>query len=375
MSVKRIIAIAKKEFIHIRRDRRSLILSFMIPIILLILFGYALSLDVRDIPTTIRDYDNSKYSREFIGSFSQSGYFTIDEYVYDYDKLEENIISGKSLVAIVIPPDFGENLTAGENVRVQTIIDGSSSNKASIANGYIEGITRSFSSKIIADKNTAGEIGTPLNPEIRIWFNPELESKNFIIPGIIAIILMMIASLLTSQVISREWENGTMEQLIVSPIKPRELILGKIIPYFIIGILDLAIIVIFGRLLFDIPIKGSTILLFTLSGLFLFGVLSLGITISIITKSQVLSYQMAMIVSFLPSYILSGLIFPISSMPKIIQYISYLVPAKYFITILRGIFLKGSGFMILSLEILYLAVFAIILFIVANLRFIKKLTN
>jgi len=375
MSIKRIIAIAKKEFIHIRRDRRSLILSFMVPIVLLILFGYALSLDVKNIPTTILNYDNGKYSREFISSFSQSGYFTINDYIYDYDQLEENIVSGKSMVAIVIPPDFSKSLASGKDVQVQTIIDASSANKASIANGYIEGITRSFYSNITADKNIIGEAGAPLDPDIRIWFNPELESKNFIIPGIIAIILMMIASLLTSQVISREWENGTMEQLIVSPIRPLELILGKIIPYFVIGILDMAVIVIFGRLLFDIPIKGGTILLFILSSLFLFGALSLGIAISIVTKTQVLSYQMAMLLSFLPSYILSGLVFPISSMPKIIQYISYLVPAKYFITILRGIFLKGSGFMILSMEILYLIIFAIIVFIVANLRFIKKLTQ
>lgn len=375
MSIKRIIAVAKKEFIHIRRDRRSLILSFMIPVVLLVLFGYALALDVKNIPTTVLNYDSGKYSREFISSFSQSGYFTINDYIYDYTQLEKNILSGKSMVAIVIPPDFSEDLSAGKNVQVQTIIDGSSANKASIANGYIEGITRSFYYNITSQGTVIGEIGNPLNADIRIWFNPELESKNFIIPGIIAIILMMIASLLTSQVISREWENGTMEQLIVSPIRPRELILGKIIPYFIIGILDMAVIVIFGRLLFDIPIKGSTILLFMLSGLFLFGALSLGITISIVTKTQVLSYQIAMILSFLPSYILSGLVFPVSSMPKIIQYISYLVPAKYFITILRGIFLKGSGFMILSLEVLYLTIFTIVVFIIANLRFIKKLTH
>jgi len=252
---------------------------------LLILFGYALSLDVKNIPTTILNYDNGKYSREFISSFSQSGYFTVNDYIYDYDQLEENILSGKSMVAIVIPPDFSKSLSAGKDVQVQTIIDGSSTNKASIANGYIEGITRSFYSNITAD-NIIEEIGTPLDPDIRIWFNPDLESKNFIIPGIIAIILMMIASLLTSQVISREWENGTMEQLIVSPIRPLELILGKIIPYFVIGIFDMAVIVIFGRLLFDIPIKGGTILLFILSSLFLFGALSLGIAISIVTKIQ-----------------------------------------------------------------------------------------
>ncbi len=374
MSIKRIIAIAKKESIHIRRDRRSLILSFLIPIILLILFGYALSLDVKDIPVTLLDYDSSSGSREFIRGFSESGYFNINEYVYSYQDLEENIISGRSLVAIVIPPNFSEDIAAGKDVRIQTIIDASSANKASIASGYIKSITQSYSANIIAGENITGNIKAPLDPDIRIWFNPELESKNFIVPGIIAIIMMMIASLLTSQVISREWENGTMEQLIASPLKPSELILGKIIPYFIIGMLDMAIIVISGRLMFDVPLKGSTVLLFLLSGLFLVGALSLGIAISIMAKSQVLSYQMAMLVSFLPSYILSGLVFPISSMPRVIQYISYLVPAKYFITILRGIFLKGSGFIILSMEALYLAVFAIIAFALANFRFIKKLT-
>ncbi len=374
MNLKRTIAIAKKEFIHIRRDRRSLILSLLIPIILLILFGYALSLDVKNIPATILDYDNSEYSREFIGTLIESDYFTINDYVYTYKDLEKNIASRKSLIAIVIPPDFGRNIASDKNAQVQTIIDGSTSNKASIASGYIESMATSFSSNIVSEEMLTGGIRTPLNPEIRIWYNPELESKNFIVPGIIAIIMLVIASLLTSQVISREWESGTMEQLIVSPVKPREIILGKIIPYFLIGILDLAIIIIFGRLLFNVPLKGNIILLFLLSGLFLIGALSLGISISIITKSQVLSYQMAMIISFLPSYILSGLVFPISSMPRVLRYIASLVPAKYYIIILRGIFLKGSGFLILSIEVLYLTIFAVVMFILANLRFIKKLT-
>jgi len=374
MNLKRTIAIAKKEFIHIRRDRRSLILSLLIPAVLLILFGYALSLDVKEIPVTIMDYDNSEYSRELISSLSQSGYFIINDYTYSYETLQNNIASRKSLAAVIIPPDFSKNITSGKNVCIQTIIDGSSSNKASIANGYIDNITRSFSSEILIKTGYLEDIRTPLNPDIRIWYNPELESKNYIIPGIIAIIMLMIASLLTSQVISKEWENGTMEQLIASPVKTAEIITGKIIPYFIIGMLDMAIVVIFGKLLFNVPLKGNIILLFLLSSLFLIGALSLGIAISIITKSQVLSYQIAMVLSFLPSYILSGLVFPISSMPRVLQYISYLIPAKYFIIILRGIFLKGSGFLILSLEILYLTIFAVIMFILANSRLIKKLT-
>ena len=373
MKYRRIAAIARKEFIHIRRDRRSLILSFAIPLILLILFGYALSLDVKDIPTTVLDRDRSAYSREFIESFSQSGYFSIKNYADSYEDIQEDILSLKSQVAIVIPEGFEKDLISGRKAGVQTIIDGSRSNQASIAYGYVDGISRSFSSKIMVELKGIDDFKLPVDPEIRLWYNPQLESKNYIIPGIIAIIMLIIASLLTSLVISREWENGTMEQLIVSPVKSYELILGKIIPYFIIGMLDLAIIIIAGRTVFSIPIRGSVILLFFLSSLFMIGALSLGITISIVTKSQVLSYQIAMFVSLLPSYLLSGLVFPISSMPGLIQYISFLVPAKYYIIILRGIFLKGSGFVILGFEILYLSVFAIIVFVIANLGFRKKL--
>jgi len=373
MRLKRIFAITKKEFIHIRRDRRSLILSFLIPIFLLILFGYALSLDIREIPVTVMDYDNSEYSRELIGDLTQSGYFVINDYTYDYETLEKNIASRNSAVGIVIPPNFSKNINSGKNAQLQTILDGSSSNKASIASGYIKNIVIVFSSKILKENQSMESIKTPLNTDIRIWYNPELESRNFIIPGIIAVIILMISSLLASQVISREWENGTMEQLIVSPVKPFEIILGKIIPYFIIGMLDLAIVVISGRLLFDIPFKGSILLLFSLAVIFLIGSLGMGISISIITKSQVLSYQIAMISSFLPSYIISGLIFPISSMPRALQFVSYLVPARYFISILRGIFLKGSGFFILSLEALYITIFAVVMLLVANFSFIKKL--
>lgn len=374
MSLKRTLAIAKKEFIHIRRDYRSLILSFLIPIFLLILFGYALSLDIKDIPTTILDLDNSKYSREFISKFIETEYFTVADYVYDYESLEEDIKSGKSSTAIVIPPDFQENIISGKDVKIQTIIDGSNSNKASMAYGYIVRISHSFSSNILAEEKLFSSVKAPVDTEFRIWYNEQLESKNFMIPGLIAVIMMIIAALLTSLIISREWENGTMEQLIVSPIKSQELVVGKIIPYFLIGILDLIIITVLGKFVFNVPLRGSIILLFLLSSLFLIGTLSLGVTISIVAKSQLLSYQIAMLTSFLPSYILSGLVFPISSMPRLIQYISYLIPAKYFILILRGIFLKGNGIFILYLEALYLAIFAVVVFTIANLKFVKKLT-
>ena len=185
--------------------------------------------------------------------------------------------------------------------------------------------------------------------------------------------MLIVASLLTSQVISREWENGTMEQLIVSPIKPVELIIGKIIPYFIIGMVDLTMIVVMGKFLFNVYLKGSLPLLFLLSSLFMIGALGMGITISIIAKTQVVSYQLALLTSFLPSYILSGLVFPISSMPKIVQYITYLIPAKYFIVILRGIFLKANTFMILAMDVLYLGIFALLMFIAAIFSFTKRL--
>jgi len=373
MNIKRTIAITKKEFIHIRRDIRSLMLSFLIPLILLILFGYALSLDIKNIPTTILDYDKSSYSRDYINIFKESKYFTINDSANSYEVLKEDIESGRSVVAIIIPPDFENKIKSGQNVSVQTIIDGSNSNKASISYAYISAISQTFSTNILNEEKTITNIKIPLSTETRIWYNENLESKNFIIPGLIAVIMLIIASLLTSLVISREWENGTMEQLIVSPIKPIELIIGKIIPYFLIGMFDLIIIVIIGKSVFNIYLRGSEILLVLLSGLFLIGALGMGITISIITKSQILSYQLAMLTSFLPSYIMSGLVFPISSMPKVIQYISYIIPAKYFIIILRGIFLKNNGFMILSMEVIYLAIFAVLVFIAANFSFVKKL--
>jgi ABC-2 type transport system permease protein len=373
MNIKRILAIAKKESIHIRRDARSLILSFLIPLILLLLFGYALTLDIRNINTTILDYDRSALSRDFIDDFDKSGYFKINNYASSYEELEAKIKSGDSLVAIVIPPDFEQNIKSNKDIKIQTVIDGSNANKASAAYGYINAISQEFSTKILTEEKILAELKLPLEIEIRVWYNENLESKNFIIPGLIAVIMLIVASLLTSQVISREWENGTMEQLIVSPIKPVELIIGKIIPYFIIGMVDLTMIVVMGKFLFNVYLKGSLPLLFLLSSLFMIGALGMGITISIIAKTQVVSYQLALLTSFLPSYILSGLVFPISSMPKIVQYITYLIPAKYFIVILRGIFLKANTFMILAMDVLYLGVFALLMFIAAIFSFTKRL--
>jgi ABC-2 type transport system permease protein len=373
MNIKRILAIAKKESIHIRRDARSLILSFLIPLILLLLFGYALTLDIRNINTTILDYDRSALSRDFIDDFDKSGYFKINNYASSYEELEAKIKSGDSLVAIVIPPDFEQNIKSNKDIKIQTVIDGSNANKASAAYGYINAISQEFSTKILTEEKILAELKLPLEIEIRVWYNENLESKNFIIPGLIAVIMLIVASLLTSQVISREWENGTMEQLIVSPIKPVELIIGKIIPYFIIGMVDLTMIVVMGKFLFNVYLKGSLPLLFLLSSLFMIGALGMGITISIIAKTQVVSYQLALLTSFLPSYILSGLVFPISSMPKIVQYITYLIPAKYFIVILRGIFLKANTFMILAMDVLYLGIFALLMFIAAIFSFTKRL--
>jgi ABC-2 type transport system permease protein len=373
MNFKRLIAISRKEFLHIRRDMRSLLFSFLIPFVLLLLFGYALSLDIKNIPFSVLDYNNSAASREFVSGFSQSGYFDLKGYLNSESELKNTIDSGKSLAVIVIPPDFEKNLKASNKVTVQTIIDGTNSNKASIALGYINAISQSYSTRIFTEDKILKEMKAPLRSETRVWYNEKLESRNFIIPGLIAIIMLIIASLLTSQVVSREWENGTMEQLIVSPIKPIELIIGKLLPYFIIGMIDLSAIIILGKTLFKVYLRGNILLLFVLSSLFMIGALGMGITISIIAKSQVVSYQLALLTSFLPSYILSGLVFPISSMPKIIQYITYLVPAKYFIIILRGIYLKANTFFILALDVLYLGVFALLMFIIANFKLVKKL--
>ncbi len=376
MKPARVWAVTRKEFLHVIRDPLSLGLGIALPMLLLLLFGYALTLDVDNVPMIVWDQSGTPVSREFIRRFSGSRYFSIRGDATNYRRIEQAIDQGRALVALIIPPDFGPNAETGRPAAVQMIFDGTDSNTATLAIGYAEAVCQSFSEKIALDRvnrTAPGILYVPVDPRFRVWYNPDLQSRNFIFPGLIAVIMMIIAALLTSLTVAREWERGTMEQLISTPVKGTELILGKLIPYFAIGMLDIILAVLMGQFLFHVPLRGSPALLFTIAAIFLPGVLSLGILVSVVTKSQILASQITMIVTFIPSFLLSGFVFPISNMPKIVQIITYAVPARYLITLLQGIYLKGVGIHVLWLEAIFLTAFGIIMVLLAHFRFKKKL--
>ncbi|MCP3942990.1 MAG: ABC transporter permease [Desulfobacteraceae bacterium] len=376
MNLQRLSAIAKKEFIHVLRDWRSLFLSLAIPVILIILFGYALTLDLKNVPTVIWDQSKSPESRDLISLFSGSTYFSIIGYNNNYDELQLALDRGNAMIAIVIPADFAQKINARKKVALQIIGDGSDANTSRLAMGYATTVGGIYSSDITTkNMQLMGKrnLISPVKMVSRSWYNQNLRSQNVVIPGIIAIVMVVIAAMLTSTTIAREWETGTMEQLISTPLKGPELIFGKVIPYFIIGMTDVVIAVAMGKWLFNVPIVGNAVLLFTMAAIFLIGALFLGISLSIILKSQVLASQIAIVSGYLPTLTLSGFVFAIENMPWPIQCITYIVPARYFIAILRGIYMKGIGLNILWPDALLLSIYAIFMIFLANYKFKFKL--
>ena len=372
----RLLAVAKKECIHIIRDWRSLFLTIATPLILVLLFAYALTLDVNNVKIVIWDESKTVESRDLIQKFIGSRYFSLTRYAKNYDEIIHSIDKGESTVAMVIPSNFAKRLDSGRQPKIQFIVDGSDANTATLSLGYADAITLGYSEGLILkelQRNGEEKVLLPIDLRTRIWFNPELNSRNNIVPGLIGVIMMVIASLMTSLTIAREWEKGSMEQLISTPIKVPELLFGKMLPYFAIGMLDLIMIILIGEFVFDVPFHGNLALLFGIAILFLTGALSLGMLISIITKSQLLASQLAMVVTFLPSVLLSGFLSPIYNMPHAIQFITYFVPARYFITFLRALYLKGIGLSILYVEGIFLLLFALITVALANLKFKKRL--
>ncbi|MBS0173735.1 MAG: ABC transporter permease [Nitrospira sp.] len=376
MRPRRIWAVARKEGIHIIRDWRSLVMGIAIPILLLILFGYALTLDVDEVPLVVWDQSGTQASRNFMSRFEGSPYFALRRIVQTYAEVERAIDAGEALVALVIPVDFAMDVGSGRTARAQAIVDGSDSNTATIVLGYLETVARTYNQDLAieqAARSSGRTVTVPLDLRPRVWFNADMESKNYIIPGLIAVIMMVIAAMLTSLTVAREWETGTMEQIISTPLKGPELILGKLLPYFGIGMLDVLIAVLMGEFVFEVPLRGNVALLFTMAAIFLAGALSLGMLISIVTKSQLLASQLAMVVTFLPAFLLSGFMYDISNMPNAIQAITHVVPARYFVSLLKGIYLKGIGLELLMLEAALLAGFGLAVLLAANLLFKKKM--
>jgi ABC-2 type transport system permease protein len=342
----RLKALIRNEIYHLLRDYRSLYLAFAIPLILIILFGYALSLDVDNVETVVVDYDKSELSRDFISKLDASPYFHVAANLVRTKEAIAYLDRDKATVAIVISPDFMKNIQADREAPLQIIIEGSDPNFAGIIRGYLTAFTEQYNQKLLLsflNRQGMEEISPPVDGRIRIWFNEDLESRNFIIPGIIAIIIMIVGALLTSLIIAREYENGTMETIKSLPVKAGELLLGKAFPYFMIGLTDVLIAMLLGQLLFGVVMKGNFLLMMAATSLYLGVALSLGLLISTATKSQLMANQIAILITYLPSVLLSNFVFPIVNMPKVLQFITYLVPARYYIDILGGIYLRDTG--------------------------------
>jgi drug efflux transport system permease protein len=369
----RIIPIMKKEAVHIWRDPRSLYLALGLPIVLLILFGIAITLDVRHVEVGVIDQDGTSLSRNLIARLSSSDYFNLKFVSPAYDRAERLLDKGLVRVIIVIPEDFSKDLAKGKDTSLQLLVDGSNSNRALVSLGYVSQVIQTFAADVLTEKmRRQGSLyaaGYPIiDPRIRVWYNPELRSTNFIVPGLIAVVMMVMATMLTSLTIAREWENGTMEQLISGPARAHEIVIGKVLPYFLLGLAQVSLVVVVGTLIFKVPLKGNLLALFVISAIFLFCGLGIGLLLSIVTKSQQLAYMFSILTTLLPSFLLSGFIFPIKSMPRVIRWISALVPARYFLTTLRGIFLKGYSFGSIWVEILSLSAFSLVIFLICLKR-------
>jgi ABC-2 type transport system permease protein len=362
MNFRRTSAMARKELLHIIRDPRSLMAALTQPVLVLLLFGYALSLDVDRIPTMIYDADHSAVSQNLVQEFRGSKYFQIVDEVDSYKPIERAMDQRRILVGVAIPYDYSRNLLSGKESPVQILLDGTDSNTASIAMGYAEGLVQSYAGHARQDAQSmrsGSVLQPPVNTSVRVWYNPDLLSRNFIVPGLIGVITMIIAALLTSLTIAREWENGTMEQLLSTPVRPVEMALGKLSAHFLLGLVDMLIALFVGVVIFGVPLKGSPVLLLFSACVFLYGALAWGLYISAVFRNQLAAYQMGTLTSFLPAFLLSGFIYPIANMPWIIRVISFVIPARYFIDMTKGIFLKGLGLRYLWFDLLLLIVYAV----------------
>jgi ABC-2 type transport system permease protein len=375
--VKTILHIIKKEFLQFKRDPKMFGVILIAPIIQLIFLGYAATLDVNIVHTLVYDQDQTVESRKFIESFTSSGFFKIDYYADDYTQLTQKLDKGNIILALVIPKDFSEKIQRRETSPVQAIFNGSDGNTASIAAGYVAKIVQGYAENIVL--NTMDKSGRKIlpvgriEPEIRVWYNPQLLTRHFMVPGIVGLLLSIITLILTSLGIVKEKEIGTLEQLIVTPIKSWQLIIGKLVPFVILGFVAVVIVLTAMTYIFDIPVRGSVPFLFLCSLFYILSTLGLGLFVSTISKTQQQAMMIAIFGIMMPMVYLSGFAFPIENMPKIIQYISYLIPLRYFITIIRGVILKGIGFKELWQEATVLLFMGIAILFLSSLRFRKKL--
>lgn len=369
-SFRRFTAIARKEVIQLRRDPRSLLLAFAVPVILLVIFGYAISWDIRDIALGVLDQDQSARSRAVVDAFRASGYFTVEQTLVRPDEIRPGFERDAIQVVLVIPPGFASALGTPGQAAVQLVVDGSDANTATIILAYSEAILIDVSHDMGL---VAGSARLPLTVQSRIWYNEELQSRDMVVPGLVAVIMAVISAMLTSLTIAREWERGTMEQLASTPVSRLEVILGKLAPYVGIGLIDIGVTVVLGMVMFGVPFRGNPFLLLILSLFFLIGALGFGIFISAAAKTQVLATQVAMVATYLPALLLSGFMFSIDAMPRALQLLTFVIPARYYVVVTRGIFLKGVGIEVLRVQGLLMIAFAVIGLGLAVIRFRKEI--
>jgi ABC-2 type transport system permease protein len=374
--MKNILHIIRKEFLQLRQDRKMFGVSFIAPVFQLIVLGYAATFDVTHIPTVVCDFDNSPSSREFIRSFTSTEYFSIVGYSDKISEIDHQLDDGHASIAIVLPHGFENNIGAGRPAPVQIIADGTETSTAGIGLSYASIIVSRYSQNILLEsfiKRGAVTMPTRVSAEFRVWYNPELKSRNYMVPGVLGLLLMVMTMLLTSLAIVKEKELGTLEQLVVTPIKPYQLIIGKLAPFFLIGVIDVILVVFFASLIFSLPVKGGVLLLLFLSLIFLMTTLGLGLFISTISRTQQQAMMTAIFFFMLPMMFFSGFVFPIENMPTIIQYISTVIPLRYYFVIVRGLFLKGVGMSILWPHALALLIFGSVILTMSVMRFHKKL--
>lgn len=376
MSLTRLLAIARKEILHILRDSRSLGIVVIMPVTLMLLFGYGVNLDLKGLPVYVFDRDGSQQSQDLLKRFQSNEYFHIAQVVDSYPELTRALDDGHAKMGIVIPWDFSQRLNRGDIVGVQALVDSTDDNTANVLIGYAQAVVQGYSSQVQLDWLQAhGQTiqPAPVSVQTRTWYNEDLESSSFIIPGVLALVMSVIGAFLTSLTIAREWERGSMEQLISTPVTAMEIMLGKLAPYFVLGMFDVAVCAVIAISWFHVPFRGSYITLAVSSALFMIVVLSLGFLISVLAKNQFAASQIALLITFLPAFLLSGFLFSIEQMPIVLQWITRILPARYYVSVLKKIFLKGTPTSMLYADLIPLAVFAFILAIAATRSFHKRL--
>jgi len=374
--MKTIFHIIKKEFIQLRQDKKMFGVSFIAPVFQLLILGYAATFDVSKIPMAVCDFDNSVSSRALIRNFTSTEYFRIVGYCDKTSEIDSQLDDGHASIAVVIPGGFEKKIGSGQSAPLQVIADGTETSSAGIGLNYAYIIVTRYTQDIVLEsliKRGSVTLPARMSAEFRIWYNPELKSRNFMVPGVLGLLLMVMTMVLTSLAIVKEKELGTLEQLVVTPIKPYQLIIGKLAPFFVIGVIDVVLVVFFASLVFSLPVKGGVLLLLLLSLIFLMTTLGLGLFISTISRTQQQAMMTAIFFFMMPMVFFSGFVFPIENMPSIIQYVSYLMPLRYYFVIVRGLFLKGVGMDILWTQALALLVFGGAILSLSVMRFQKRL--